>query len=89
MLNRSGDDRNFCLGGAAITRAITADLRLGLELFHQSADALDSKASTMLGGGLTYDISEHYHFLAYWGPGLQNARETGRSDWYTALLFTF
>lgn len=89
VFNRSGDDRNFCLGGAAITRAITSDLRLGLELFHQSADAVDGKASTMLGGGLTYDLSEHYHFLAYWGPGLQNVRATGRSDWYTALLFTF
>jgi hypothetical protein len=87
--NRSGDDRNFCQVGAAITRAVTGELRLGLELFHQSADAVDSKASTMLGAGLTYDISQHYHFLAYWGPGLQNTRETGRSDWYTALLFTF
>lgn len=89
VLNRSGDDRNYCLAGAAITRAIIDDLRLGIEIFHQSADALDAKASTSLGAGLTYDINAHYHLLAYWGPGLQNVRETARSNWYSALLFTF
>lgn len=89
VLNRSGDDRNYCLAGAAITRAIIDDLRLGIEIFHQSADALDAKSSTSLGAGLTYDINAHYHLLAYWGPGLQNVRETARSNWYSALLFTF
>lgn len=89
VLNRSGDDRNYCLAGAALTRAITDNLRLGLEIFHQSADALDAKASTSMGAGLTYDISPHYHLLAYWGPGLQNVRETARANWYSALLFTF
>ena len=47
------------------------------------------KVSTDLGGGLTYDINEHYHLLAYAGPGLENAAETGRQDFYTAILFTF
>jgi Putative MetA-pathway of phenol degradation len=89
VLNRSGDDRNYCLAGAALTRAITGNLRFGLEVFHQSADALDGRSSTSLGGGLTYDISEHYHLLAYWGPGLQNVRETARGSWYSAVLFTF
>jgi Putative MetA-pathway of phenol degradation len=89
VLNRSGDDRNFCLGGMALTRTVTSDLHLGLEVFRQTADAVDSKASTLLGAGLTYDLSEHYHLLAYWGPSLQNVQQTGRSDWYSALLFTF
>jgi hypothetical protein len=46
-------------------------------------------AATVLGGGLTYDINEHYHLMTYWGPGLQNAAEVGRATWYGALLFTF
>ena len=89
VLNRSGDDRNYCLAGAALSHAITSDLRLGVEVFHQSADALDSKASTSFGAGLTYDVNEHYHLLVYWGPGIQNVRKTASADWYSALLFTF
>lgn len=88
VFNRSSDDRNYCLEGIALTRAITSDLRLGVEVFHQSADALGARASTSLGAGLTYDINAHYHLLAYWGPGLQNVRETAGADWYSALLFT-
>ena len=88
-LNHSHDgDRDFCQGGAVLTREIAEGLRLGVEIFHQTRDAVDGKSSTNLGAGLTYDISENYHFLSYWGPGVQNVRETGRGVWYSALLFT-
>ena len=37
-LNRSGDSRNFCLGGAALTYEVVKGLHLGGEIFHQTAD---------------------------------------------------
>ena len=89
IFNRNGESRNFCLGGVTVTREVVYGLRLGVELFHEGADAAVGKAATVLGGGLTYDINDNYHFLAYWGPGLQNTREVGEATWYSALLFTF
>lgn len=89
QLNRSGDDRNFCLGGVAVTREIVEGLSLGVEVFHQSADTAGGRGGTSVGGGLTYDLTEHYHLLAYWGPELTNVRETERGNAYAAILFTF
>ena len=89
VFNRSGAARNFCLGGFTISREVIDGLHLGAEIFHQGADTAGGSAATILGGGLTYDISDHYHLVAYWGPGLQNAAEIGHATWYGALLFTF
>lgn len=88
-LNRGGASQDFCEGGMAVTREILDGLRLGLELYHAGADTRGGKVATSLGGGLTYDLGETYHLLAYWGPGLENRAETGRYNWYAAWLFTF
>ena len=88
-INRGDDGQDFCLGGVAVTREILDGFRLGLEVFHQGADSLGGRVSTALGGGATWDIDQHHHLLAYWGPGLQNISATGRANAYMALLFTF
>lgn len=89
VLNRTRDTRDFCFAGWAVTREVLDGLRLGVEIYHQGADQAGGRVSTDLGGGLTYDITEHYHVMAYAGPGLENAAQTGRQDFYTAILFTF
>ncbi|HUO89671.1 MAG TPA: transporter [Rhizomicrobium sp.] len=89
VLNRGGDSQNFCQLGLAITKQVSPRLQLGAEIYHQSADTRGGKASTGLGVGAIYDLSEHYHLLASAGPGLQNAAATGRYLWYAAMLFTF
>jgi Putative MetA-pathway of phenol degradation len=89
VVNRTRDTQNFCFAGWAVTREVAEGLRLGVEIYHQGADEKGGKVSTSLGGGLTYDINEHYHLLAYAGPGLENTAATGRQDFYTAILFTF
>jgi hypothetical protein len=68
---------------------VLPNLRLGAELVHQTADTKGGHAGTSIGGGLIYDITDNYHLLAYAGPGLQNAAETGRYSWYASLFFTF
>jgi hypothetical protein len=64
-------------------------LQLGVELFHQTADMRGGHATTGLGAGARYDLSDNYHLMASIGPGIENAAETNQYSWYAALLFTF
>jgi hypothetical protein len=89
VIGRSGDSRDFCLAGWALTRAVARNLKLGAEVVHQTPDTRGGRASTGLGAGLIYDLNDNFHLLAYAGPGLQNAAETGRYSWYASILWTF
>ncbi len=88
-LNNGGDGQDYCLAGWALTREVTPNLHLGTEIYHQTAGTRGGRASTGVGFGATYDLSENYHLMASAGPGIQNANETNRVSWYAALLFTF
>lgn len=87
-LNRGGDGQDFCVVGWAVTRQIRPGLQLGVEIYHQTADTVGGRASTGIGAGALYDVSERLHLLASFGPGIQNAGETDRISWYAAMLFT-
>jgi outer membrane putative beta-barrel porin/alpha-amylase len=87
--NRGSGSRDFCLAGWALTHQVLENLQLGAEIVHQTPDIRGGQSSTGIGFGLIYDVSEHYHLLAYGGPGLQNAAATGRYTWYASLLFTY
>ena len=89
VLSRGGGSQNYCLAGWALTRAVTPDFHLGAEIVHQGATTKGGRVSTGIGAGATYDLSETYHLLGYWGPSLENASENGRYNWYAAILFTF
>lgn len=88
-LNSGDGSKNYCLAGWALTRQVLPSLNIGAEIYHQTADTHGGKASTGLGVGATYDVSENYHLMASYGPGIQNAAETNRTSWYAALLMTF
>ncbi|MGN6517588.1 MAG: transporter [Rhizomicrobium sp.] len=88
-LNNGGGAKDYCQAGWALTRKVLPELMLGAEIYHQTADTHGGKASTGLGVGATYDLSENYHLMASFGPGIQNAAETNRYSWYAALLTTF
>ena len=88
-LNRGGDSQDFCLAGVVVTRQIASNLQIGLELFHQSADTKGGAAMTSVGAGVRYDLNDNFHLLGYLGRGIQNADETDRLNWYSAILFTF
>jgi hypothetical protein len=88
-LNRGGDSRNFCQMGWVLARQVLPDLQIGLEIAHQTADTKAGVATTSVGAGITYDINEHYHLMAYAGPGIQNAAENDQCSWYAAVQFTF
>lgn len=88
-LNNGEGSKNYCQAGWALTRKVLPELTLGAEIYHQTADTQGGKASTGLGFGATYDLSDNYHLMASYGPGIQNAAETNRRSWYAALLMTF
>jgi len=86
---RQGGGATFCQGGWVVTRDVTDRLHLGAEIVHQTPEAKDGRAATALGAGLTCDLNDHYHLLAYAGPHLQNISRTARYNWYLALQTTF
>lgn len=87
--NRGSGSRDFCLAGWALTHQVLENLQLGAEVVHETPDVKGGQSSTGIGFGMIYDLGEHYHLLAYAGPGLQNAAATGRYAWYASLLFTY
>jgi hypothetical protein len=64
-------------------------LQLGAELVHQTAVVKGGRAATGLGAGFRYDLSDTYHLMGSFGPGLQNAAQTSQYAWYAAILSTF
>lgn len=88
-LNNGGASRNYCIAGWAVTHQLTPSLRVGAELYHQSADTDDGLDATGIGAGAVYDLTENHHLMMSIGPGIQNASSTNRMSWYAALLSTF
>jgi len=45
-INRGGDSKDFCLMGWTLTRQILSELQIGIEIYHQTADAKDGHSTT-------------------------------------------
>lgn len=80
---------DICLTGAVLTYQLLPRLQLGVEGYYQTADGIGTPASSSLGLGWRYDLSDTYHLLGYVRRGLQNMEQTDRLSWYSAILFTF
>jgi hypothetical protein len=88
-INRGGaGDKNFWFSGLLLQRKVTDKLSVGGEIFHQTADAIDSHDSTGFNFGAIYDFNEHDHFVFSAGRGLQNADTTNDFSWYAGFLLT-
>lgn len=88
-LSHGGGSQNFCQLGWTLTNQVTPSLQIGAEVYHQTADSVGGLASTGVGVGATYDLSESLHLMGSVGRGVQNADATNQVSWYAALLFTF
>jgi hypothetical protein len=80
---------DFCQAGGVLTYQLLPKLQIGGELFHQTADRQGTPASTSLGIGWRYDLTDNYHLLGYVRRGIENTDETDRYSWYASVLFTF
>src|SRR6185295_4423990 len=72
-INDGGESQNFCQVGWVLTHQFTPKLNMGIEIHHETADAIGGKASTGIDVGALYDINDTYHLMASGGPGIQNA----------------
>lgn len=84
-LNPGRDQRDFWLSGLGVTRALTRHLSIGAEVFHHTRDARDGSDYTAVNLGALFKLTDHWSLIGAGGPGLQNAREEGRSSFYVAL----
>ena len=80
---------DFCLAGAVLTYQLTPKLQIGAELLHQTADSHGAPASSSVGLGWRYDLSNNFHLLGYVRRGVENTQQTDRYSWYASVLFTF
>jgi hypothetical protein len=80
---------DFCEAGAVLAYQVLPKLQIGGELFHQTADSQGTPASTSLGIGRRYDVTDNYHLLGYVRRGIENTDDTDRYSWYASVLFTF
>ncbi|HEX3342617.1 MAG TPA: transporter [Pseudolabrys sp.] len=81
--------QDFCLMGGVLAYQILPKLQIGIELFHQTADASGTPATSSLGLGVKYDLNDTFHLLAYVRRGIQDTDQTDQLSWYTSVLFTF
>jgi hypothetical protein len=88
-INPGAGNRNFGFFGAAVTREITEDLTVGIELFHQTSPAAGVKDSTGCNVGAVYDLSANWHLLASAGSGLGNRATTNQLSYYVGLQLSF
>jgi hypothetical protein len=82
-------DKNFWFFGWLLQRKVTDKLTIGGEIFHQTADNVDSQDSTGFNIGIIYDFDEHNHLLMSAGRGIQNASATNLYSWYIAWQITY
>lgn len=87
--NPGTGNKNYWYAGWVLQRQVTKALTLGGELFHQTADTEDTKASTGFNVGAIYDFSENYHLLVSAGRGLKNVSATNEFSYYVAFQWTF
>lgn len=86
--NRGAGNRDFWFAGLLLQRKIADNLKIGAEIFHQSADTAEGKDSTGFNIGAIYDFSDRYHLVASAGRGFQNARATNAFSWYLGFEVT-
>jgi hypothetical protein len=79
----------LCQAGAVVTYQLLPKLQIGAEIFHQTADSSGTPATSSLGIGWRFDLSDNCHPLRYLRRGIENANETDRYSWYASVLFTF
>ena len=86
-LNPGAGNRNYGFGGLAVTRSVTSRLSIGGEVYHQTADAVDTRTSTGLGLGASYALTKKWSLIGSGGPLVQNRSSAGRYAAYVALEF--
>ena len=89
VINPGAGNRDFWQGGLAVTRDLGERLNLGGEVYYQSADVSGGKDFAGINLGVAYKLTDHLSLLAAGGPGIKNASDNGRYDYYLSLKFDY
>lgn len=82
----AGERKNWQTG-IALTRAVTKALSLGGEVYHLTADTDDSRPTTGLGIGASWQVAPHWSLIGSGGPIVEHRDTTGHYAFYLALEF--
>lgn len=83
--------KNYWYAGAVLTRKMTEindALSLGVEINHESADAVTDRDTSAINFGGSYNINENLKVLASMGRGIENPLQTNKLSWYVGLSAT-
>lgn len=85
-INPGTDNRNWWLLGWLLQYQVRADLALGAEILHETAQQVDGDTSTKLNVGAIFDFNENHHLLLSGGPVIHGP---GGFQTYLAYQITF
>ncbi|HET9160680.1 MAG TPA: hypothetical protein VFN88_08710 [Caulobacteraceae bacterium] len=88
-INPGAGARDYWQAGIAATHDLGAHWNVGGELYWLGADAVGGKDFASINLGVSYKLTEHWSLLAAGGPGVRNARENGRYDYYLSLKLDY
>jgi len=84
-INPGAGNRDYWVGGIALSRSVTESFTLGIELYRQTRISNDGRDFSGLNVGATFQMTQHWSLLLSGGPGIQNPRQEGEYDFYMAL----
>ncbi len=87
-VNHAAGARDNWFAGGLLQRKVSERLSAGVELYHRSAQTIDTPPGTGFNVGGTYDLSEHCHLLISVGEGLQNRQRTNSLSSYIGYQIT-
>jgi hypothetical protein len=81
-------NRDYAVGGVAVTRELRDGLSLGVEAFRQGSDSIGARAATRLGIGGSVHLRGPLSLIASGGPTIEDG---GATHWrgYVALALGF
>ena len=88
-INPGAENRDYWFFGWALVRKITENFSFGGEIFHQTADTVESTASSGFNLGGIYDFNEKHHLVFSAGRGIGHASGTNKFSYYVGYEVTF
>jgi hypothetical protein len=88
-INPGAGNRNFWLGGLAVTRTISRRVSLGGEITRQGPDSVGAGATTTLAMGGIWSLKAPFVLLASAGPEWEDGRSGTGFHAYVALGLSF
>jgi hypothetical protein len=84
-VNPGFGNRDAWSGGIGLSRALSEDASLGIEVYHHTPETTDGRASTTVNLGATYEFLPGHALLASVGSGLRDSGEAGDFHAFIAL----